>query len=74
MYGCGCWAQNEKGDVPGVACSTTGTGEQIMRTMLTYKCATRLQNEDDVQSALANTLTKDFLGIHFQAQNDIVLI
>lgn len=45
-----------------------------MRTMLTYKCATRLQNEDDIQSALANTLTKDFLGIHFQAQNDIVLI
>lgn len=24
MYGSGCWAQNEKGDLPGVACSTTG--------------------------------------------------
>ncbi|KAG1458263.1 hypothetical protein G6F56_006436 [Rhizopus delemar] len=61
-YGCGCWAQNEKNDIPGVACSTTGTGEQIMRTMLTYKCAERLQKEGNIEIAMADTLTKDFLG------------
>ncbi|KAI9268698.1 nucleophile aminohydrolase [Sporodiniella umbellata] len=62
VYGCGCWAQNETYDSPGIACSTTGTGEQIMKTMLTYKCAERLKNEEDVQSAIAETLKKDFLG------------
>ncbi|KAF1806361.1 threonine aspartase 1-like protein [Mucor lusitanicus] len=61
MYGSGCWAQNEKGDLPGVACSTTGTGEQIMRTMFTYKCVERLLKEDDIQAAVVDTLNKDFL-------------
>lgn len=86
MYGSGCWAQNAKGDFPGVACSTTGiftklwhpfpwmysetnylynnigTGEQIMRTMFTYKCAERLLKEDDIQTAVIDALDNDFLG------------
>ncbi|KAG2190298.1 hypothetical protein INT46_005780 [Mucor plumbeus] len=61
MYGSGCWAQNAKGDFPGVACSTTGTGEQIMRTMFTYKCAERLLKEDDIQTAVIDALDNDFL-------------
>ncbi|KAI7903997.1 putative threonine aspartase [Cokeromyces recurvatus] len=65
IYGSGCWAQDEKGDLPGVACSTTGTGEQIMRTMFTYKCVQRLLKEDDIQVAMTNTLTKDFLESPF---------
>jgi hypothetical protein len=24
MYGCGCWAENQQHDHPGIACSTTG--------------------------------------------------
>ncbi|CEG69448.1 hypothetical protein RMATCC62417_05524 [Rhizopus microsporus] len=65
MYGCGCWAQNERNGVPGVACSTTGTGEQIMRTMLTYKCASHLQTEDDIQKAVTDCLKHDFLDSSF---------
>ncbi|KAI8382482.1 putative threonine aspartase [Blakeslea trispora] len=61
VYGSGCWAQNETCQTPGIACSTTGTGEQIMRTMFTYKCADRLSREQDMQEAMATTLTKDFL-------------
>lgn len=62
MYGSGCWAQNEKDGRPGVACSTTGTGEQIMRTMFTYKCVDRICKEDDMKTAIKDTLKKDFLG------------
>lgn len=39
-----------------------GTGEQIMRTMFTCKCADRLSKEEDIQTALSDALTKDFLG------------
>lgn len=62
MYGSGCWAQNEKDGKPGVACSTTGTGEQIMRTMFTYRCVDRICNQNDMQTAIIDTLKKDFLG------------
>ncbi|KAI9483148.1 MAG: threonine aspartase 1-like protein [Benjaminiella poitrasii] len=65
IYGSGCWAQNEKGDLPGVACSTTGTGEQIMRTMFTYKCAQHLLKEHDMQTAVTKALTEDFLESPF---------
>ncbi|KAI8375349.1 threonine aspartase 1-like protein [Choanephora cucurbitarum] len=61
IYGSGCWAQNETDQLPGIACSTTGTGEQIMRTMFTYKCADRLSKEQDIQEAMIKTLTEDFL-------------
>ncbi|CAO3610105.1 unnamed protein product [Mucor hiemalis] len=65
VYGSGCWAQNEKDGQAGVACSTTGTGEQIMRTMFTHKCIERLLKEDDIQTAVTNTLKKDFLDSPF---------
>lgn len=65
MYGSGCWAQNERDGKPGVACSTTGTGEQIMRTMFTCKCVERLLKEDDIQKAITNALRKDFLDSPF---------
>lgn len=62
MYGSGCWAQNQKEEEPGVACSTTGTGEQIMRTMFTYKCVDRICQQEDMHTALTDALKKDFLG------------
>lgn len=34
MYGSGCWAQNENGDFPGVACSTTGKFTKIWHPLL----------------------------------------
>ncbi|KAI9366662.1 threonine aspartase 1-like protein [Pilaira anomala] len=71
MYGSGCWAQNENEDLPGVACSTTGTGEQIMKTMFTYKCAERISNQQDIQTAIQDTLIKDFLESPFLKMYDI---
>ncbi|KAI8318773.1 N-terminal nucleophile aminohydrolase, partial [Martensiomyces pterosporus] len=45
MFGSGCWAErrsNDSGDSKAtVGCSVTGTGEQIMRTMLAKDCAQR---------------------------------
>lgn len=38
-----------------------GTGEQIMRTMFTYKCAERLSKEADIQTAVNDALSIDFL-------------
>ncbi|CEP13846.1 hypothetical protein [Parasitella parasitica] len=70
MYGSGCWAQNERDDLPGIACSTTGTGEQIMRTMFTYKCVERLLKEDDIRVAVLDTLNKDFLESPMLAMYD----
>ncbi|KAI8975673.1 threonine aspartase 1-like protein [Mycotypha africana] len=70
MYGAGCWAQNEKNDTPGIACSTTGTGEQIMRTMFTHKCVERLIKEDNIQTAITDALRHDFLGSSFLTSYD----
>lgn len=40
-----------------------GTGEQIMRTMITTKCAQRITQEDNIQSAVTTCLQEDFLGM-----------
>lgn len=41
MYGTGCWAQNaeETDGTPAVGCSCSGTGEQIMKSLLGSHCA-----------------------------------
>ncbi|KAF7731574.1 taspase, threonine aspartase, 1 [Apophysomyces ossiformis] len=62
MYGCGCWAQNRTDCLSGVACSTSGTGEQIMRTMLTSRCVQNLVQESDMQQAITRTIRKEFLA------------
>jgi taspase (threonine aspartase 1) len=62
MYGSGCWAQNRSDTLPGVACSVSGTGEQIMKSQFTMKCMNRMQHQDDIQDALAQALKADFLG------------
>ncbi|KAI9311161.1 threonine aspartase 1-like protein [Dichotomocladium elegans] len=61
MYGCGCWAEEEQDATTGIACSTSGTGEQIMRTMITSKCVDQMRREDDIQHALVSTLQSHFL-------------
>ncbi|KAI8143916.1 nucleophile aminohydrolase [Fennellomyces sp. T-0311] len=61
MYGSGCWAQNGTGDQPAIACSTSGTGEQIMRTRITTHCAEQLLQHDDIPSTISRVLRKDFL-------------
>ncbi|KAI8338475.1 threonine aspartase 1-like protein [Chlamydoabsidia padenii] len=66
LYGSGCWAQNQSNSTAGVACSVSGTGEQIMRSRLTMKYMDRLQQQDqDIQHVLAHTLKMDFLESPF---------
>ncbi|KAJ2766997.1 hypothetical protein GGI18_005889, partial [Coemansia linderi] len=55
MFGCGCWAEKttSKDDPAGTlstGCSVTGTGEQIMRTLLARDCA---QRDGDIFSVLS---------------------
>ncbi|XP_065912152.1 threonine aspartase 1-like isoform X2 [Dysidea avara] len=45
MYGCGCWAQNSSvEDIPGFACSISGAGEHITRTLLAKECCSYYQS------------------------------
>lgn len=62
MYGSGCWAQNRSDMLPGVACSVSGTGEQIMKSQFTMKFMDRMQQQDDIQDPLVQALKVDFLG------------
>ncbi|KAJ1718069.1 hypothetical protein LPJ61_006890 [Coemansia biformis] len=59
MFGCGCWAESRtvRAQAPPVvsACSVSGTGEQIMRTMLARDCARR---PGDMFSALDECLAE----------------
>ncbi|KAI9496450.1 threonine aspartase 1-like protein [Zychaea mexicana] len=61
MHGCGCWAQNATDRDPAIACSTSGTGEQIMRTKITTRCAEQLVKEDDIPSTMASVLRENFI-------------
>ncbi|KAG0182192.1 taspase, threonine aspartase, 1 [Apophysomyces sp. BC1034] len=61
MYGCGCWAQNRTEVSAGVACSASGTGEQIMRTMLTSQCVRSMIEEEDMHEAITKTIQAEFL-------------
>ncbi|KAI9020688.1 nucleophile aminohydrolase [Phycomyces nitens] len=70
MYGCGCWAENATETMPGIGCSTSGTGEQIMRTQFTSKCANRISRQQDMQSAMADSMKKDFLESPFLRMYD----
>jgi len=68
VYGSGCWAeisrrfQGQDADIEeiSVACSATGTGEQIMATMLSSKCAEYLLNMENADEAV-HTLFEKFL-------------
>lgn len=57
-YGCGCWAEQKPGPQSGgVACSTSGTGEYIIRTMLAKECAIAM-----VESTLHQALDDHFIN------------
>ena len=42
VFGSGCWAVNPNDDddhLPGVACSSTGVGEQLIKALMAMSCA-----------------------------------
>ncbi|KAL1921539.1 uncharacterized protein VTP21DRAFT_11255 [Calcarisporiella thermophila] len=61
MYGGGCWAQNWREGFPAIACSTTGTGEQLMKTLFAKSCADSVLQHNaadgDVHRGLETALT-----------------
>ncbi|ORX59538.1 N-terminal nucleophile aminohydrolase [Hesseltinella vesiculosa] len=61
MFGSGCWAENKTSDGPGLACSVSGTGEQIVRSDVTRKLLDRLRHQDDLHAAMTQGLQRDFL-------------
>ncbi|KAJ2728092.1 hypothetical protein IW152_006069 [Coemansia sp. BCRC 34962] len=80
MFGCGCWAEKTapKEDPAGalsVGCSVTGTGEQIMRTLLARDCA---QRDGDIFSVLSGCFerfsTTRALGMFKQRSAGLILL
>ncbi|XP_064599584.1 LOW QUALITY PROTEIN: threonine aspartase 1-like [Liolophura sinensis] len=65
VYGAGCWAESKTPLSPGVAVSTSGCGEHLMRTLLARECAQALHSTDIVPVALSQTFVNKFLGSKF---------
>ncbi|KAF9374144.1 taspase, threonine aspartase, 1 [Mortierella sp. AD011] len=60
IYGAGCWAQDPAQESPGFACSMTGAGEQICKTLLARTCMETLvyEEEEDITTAVNLTLDR----------------
>ncbi|KAF9950064.1 hypothetical protein BGZ72_008220 [Mortierella alpina] len=61
IFGAGCWAQDASDTTAGFACSMTGAGEQICKTLLAKSCMDTMASEDDTSNA-ANTVLEDFMN------------
>ncbi|KAF9199393.1 taspase, threonine aspartase, 1 [Haplosporangium sp. Z 27] len=59
MYGAGCWAQDPVDETPGFACSMTGVGEQICKTLLARTCMEIMVYEEEENITNAAYLTLD---------------
>ncbi|KAF9131677.1 taspase, threonine aspartase, 1 [Mortierella sp. 14UC] len=51
LFGAGCWAQDATEDTDGFACSLTGAGEQITKTLLARTCMETCLAVDDLSDA-----------------------
>ncbi|GIY50673.1 threonine aspartase 1 [Caerostris darwini] len=63
IYGSGCWAQNSAESYrPSVACTVSGTGEYIIKTLFAKECYRKLYQEHDCISALPDLIKEQFLN------------
>ena len=66
MFGCGCWVdekenKQETGVAHSIALCTTGTGEDIIKTLFAKECADHiLRNTADTQYSLVEFFDKHF--------------
>ncbi|OZJ06484.1 hypothetical protein BZG36_00499 [Bifiguratus adelaidae] len=60
LFGAGCWAHNSRDDNLGFGASLSGTGEQIMRTLLA-KCMADNLRKQSVEEAFKQTMKTDFI-------------
>uniref|UniRef100_A0A8C4NB21 Taspase, threonine aspartase, 1 n=1 Tax=Eptatretus burgeri TaxID=7764 RepID=A0A8C4NB21_EPTBU len=73
VYGCGCWAERANGtNAFSSASSTSGCGEQLVRTMLARECTCAMQKEDAHQ-AILETMQNKFIYSPFLTADDSVL-
>ncbi|TPX53830.1 hypothetical protein PhCBS80983_g06146 [Powellomyces hirtus] len=56
QYACGTWAQQT--GLVSVACSASGTGEQIIKTLFARECATRVMRAANVADELKRIMTE----------------
>ncbi|KAI9146500.1 nucleophile aminohydrolase [Paraphysoderma sedebokerense] len=56
MYGTGCWAVDPTLSSSGIGVSATGTGEHLMRALISKSCVDKLLSQADAQSGLFETL------------------
>ncbi|KAF9095648.1 taspase, threonine aspartase, 1 [Mortierella sp. AD031] len=58
LFGAGCWAQDATEETDGFACSLTGAGEQITKTLLARTCVETFLSEDDISEAAHQILDR----------------
>lgn len=62
VFGSGCWAQNSSDrDKPSIACSVSGVGEYLMKTLFARECYQAMYDKHDVISALPDVFKERFL-------------
>ncbi|KAF9543913.1 taspase, threonine aspartase, 1 [Mortierella hygrophila] len=58
LFGAGCWAQDATEETDGFACSLTGAGEQITKTLLARTCIDTCLVHDDLSEAAHEILDR----------------
>ncbi|XP_041469207.1 threonine aspartase 1-like [Lytechinus variegatus] len=63
FIGCGCWAQShtQTSSSASVGCSTSGSGEQLLRCNLARTCCEGLLHSEDPTSSLGSTFQGQYL-------------
>lgn len=64
MFGAGCWAQST-GPSKGVATSVSGTGEDLIKTLLAKEVAVAMSKSDLPSNAVHASIKSSFLGTIF---------
>ncbi|KAF8784576.1 threonine aspartase 1-like [Argiope bruennichi] len=66
IYGSGCWAENSSEYCkPSVACTATGAGEYLIKTLFARECYNKLHEKYDCASALQDVFREKFVNSPF---------
>jgi len=68
-YGAGCWAENRREREVGAAVSTTGRGEQLIKTRLAQELAAAAFQSNHLTHAVSQTFHDQFLHSRFLARD-----
>ena len=60
IFGAGCWAQHYSNSSAGMACSVSGTGEEIVRANLARSIGEAYDSSTDPHELLHRTLVEQF--------------